>query len=392
MTTIQDLQQVAIVGGGLAGLALARILQVHRVEVVVYEHHALRDTAALCGPLALQPELGQRALRAARLGAPLQAMLRTEAQDVRICDKAGQTHWEEQVPASARDRFEVDGAALRDTLIDSLYPAVLRWDHSLKKIVPAAAGGHTLHFAHGERAHADLVLGADGAHSRVRAGLSATPASIAPGINKVQLTLSQVDRTQPALGAWVGPGCVMALQDHTVLRAQRHSQDLQVQLAWRGPTAWLNSLTQLAPAAARVALAEHFADWAPQWAGLIRCSDDALQCEPLYAAPPHCRWETRPDMSLLGNAAHVAAGLHHSGADWALHNAAALAHALLQGPHVAAGLRAYEAALFAQADAAQARAAAYMQACLAADGAPRLATWMAAQAGSAQLWGGQRRS
>lgn len=39
---------------------------------------------------------------------------------------SGGPRWKEVVPAYARSRAELDGAALHETLIDALYPAVMR--------------------------------------------------------------------------------------------------------------------------------------------------------------------------------------------------------------------------------------------------------------------------
>ncbi|MGO4612459.1 hypothetical protein AB4142_39590, partial [Variovorax sp. 2RAF20] len=49
----------------------------------------------------------------------------------------------------------------------------VQWGHCLSEMEPADAGRHSLRFANGVQAEADIVIGADGAWSKVRAALSA---------------------------------------------------------------------------------------------------------------------------------------------------------------------------------------------------------------------------
>lgn len=381
---IHALQEVAIVGGGLAGLTLARILQVHGVQPVVYEKLALREAGARLGALALQPESSQRALRAAKLTSVVNAMLRVEGQDLRICDKAGSTLWEEKIPTYARNRAEVDLAVLRDTLIDSLYPAVMRWDHTLTSLEPDPSGGFVLHFAHGESAHADLVLGADGRDSVVRAAVS-PEVPVPTGVEAIGLTVSEVASKQPALASQVGPGTLLALQDGKGLRVQRHgdllSIDVAIPILEAGePGENATSFLHAPPTAWRAMLVSHFESWAPWLVDLLRSSDDALTAHSLVMLPDP-RWAPRADVSLLGGAAHAVPLLHGGQTNLALIDAVDLAQALLVSDDVAAGLRVYEAALFQRAAEATTQAVGYMDMCMAADGARRLADWMGQRAG-----------
>ena len=62
-TTAQPM--IAIVGGGLGGLVLARVLQVHGIAATVYEADPSPDARNQGGTLDLHEEGGQYALRAA---------------------------------------------------------------------------------------------------------------------------------------------------------------------------------------------------------------------------------------------------------------------------------------------------------------------------------------
>ena len=58
---------IAVVGGGLSGLVLARILQQHDIASTVYELDATADARRQGGLLDLHVESGQLALREAGL-------------------------------------------------------------------------------------------------------------------------------------------------------------------------------------------------------------------------------------------------------------------------------------------------------------------------------------
>ncbi len=101
--------RIAIAGGGLGGLTLARILRRHGIDAVVYEREASRSARSQGGMLDLHPESGQQALAEAGLAGRFRSEARPEGEEHRILDPAGRTlvHHKPQ-PGSFSGRPEID--------------------------------------------------------------------------------------------------------------------------------------------------------------------------------------------------------------------------------------------------------------------------------------------
>ncbi|KPC63965.1 FAD-dependent oxidoreductase [Streptomyces chattanoogensis] len=348
--------RIAIVGAGPGGLTLARVLHVHGIDAVVYERESSRTARPQGGMLDLHTDGGQRALQAAGLEAEFIAIARPEGQDMRLLDHTGTVLLQEDTPDDAPlDRPEVDRADLREVLLDSLPEGTVVWGKAFRTAVALPEGGHRLHFADGTTADCDLLVGADGARSRVRPLLTdARPHHI--GNNLVECGIPDIDRTHPDLAAMVGRGNYWAYGPDRSLSAQRNGDGrVRIYLSFHHtPEDWLSTcgIPFEDPARARTALTDLFADWAPQFTALIQACDDTFVPRPITTLPVGLTWPATPGVTLLGDAAHLMppAG---QGANVAMVDGAELALALAAHPDdAAAALRAYESAMFERGAAA----------------------------------------
>ncbi|CAF5175036.1 unnamed protein product, partial [Rotaria sp. Silwood1] len=157
------LGRIVVVGAGPGGLTLARILQLHGVEVKVYERESSIAARPQGGTLDLHVESGQYALQIADLFDKFQALCRPEGQDMRIVDKSGTVHYEEVSNEIRFDRPEIDRHDLRQLLLESLKEDTIAQGHNLQSIQSLSNGQHKLVFDNGVTDIADLVIGADGA-------------------------------------------------------------------------------------------------------------------------------------------------------------------------------------------------------------------------------------
>ena len=212
--------RIAIAGGGLGGLTLARILHRHGIDAVVYEREASRSARSQGGTLDLHPESGQLALAEAGLAGRFRSEARPEGEEHRILDPAGRTlvHHVPQ-PGSFSGRPEIDRRALRDLLLDSLPGDTVAWRHRLVAATPRPGGGWDLTFDGGHRTDCDILIGADGARSVVRSLLTDVELSYVATL--VELSIGDVDRRHPDLAELVGPGNLWCIGVNQILAAQR---------------------------------------------------------------------------------------------------------------------------------------------------------------------------
>ena len=334
---------IAIVGAGLGGLALARVLHVNGIEAVVYERESSRDARGQGGMLDIHS--GQRALREAGLIDQFFAIARGEGQDMRLLEPDGTLLLQEDTPDDAPlDRPEVDRADLRNLLLDSLPEHTVRWGHAFE-----SADNGLLHFADGSSATYDLLVGADGANSRVRTLLTdARPAHI--GQNVVEIGIPDIDRTHPDLAAMVGRGNYWVLGNGISLAAQRNG-DGRVRIGisfYNTAEDWFatSGIPFDDPAAARARLIELLPGWDARFTALIAACDDTVVPRSITTLPVGLTWPSTPDVTLLGDAAHLMPPVGH-GANMALLDGALLGLALAAHPDdFPAAVKEYEREMF----------------------------------------------
>ncbi|POX47407.1 FAD-dependent oxidoreductase [Streptomyces sp. Ru71] len=342
---------IAIVGAGLGGLLLARVLHLNGIDAVVYEREASRDVRGQGGMLDLHSGTGQRAMREAGLYDRFTAIARRAGQDLRLLEPDGTLLLQEDTPDDAPlDRPEVDRADLRNLLLDSLPEHAVRWGCAFE-----SADNGLLRFADGSSAAYGLLVGADGAGSRVRALLTdARP--VHTGQNAVEIGIPDIDRTHPDLAAMVGRGNYWVLGNRQSLAAQRNGDGrVRVYLSFYDTGEdWFatSGIPFDDPASARARLIELFAGWDARFTALIAACDDTVVPRSITTLPVGLTWPSRPDVTLLGDAAHLMPPVGQ-GANMALLDGAVLGRALAaHRDDFAVAVKEYEREMFERTSAA----------------------------------------
>jgi 2-polyprenyl-6-methoxyphenol hydroxylase-like FAD-dependent oxidoreductase len=336
---------VAIIGAGLGGLTLARVLHIHGIAAAVYEAEASAEARAQGGMLDIHENNGQLALKAAGLFEEFRAKIHAGAQACRVLDKQGTVLFE-QPDDGTGDRPEVRRGDLRRILLDSLPADTIRWGHKLTTVSSLGGGRHLLSFAEGSTVTTDLLVGADGAWSRVRPLLSeAKPAYV--GMSFIETYLFDGDTRHKASAEAVGGGSLFALAPGKGILAHREPNGLlHTYVALSKPEDWIAGIDFSDPVTALAQVAEEFDGWAPELTALITDGETDPVPRPIHSLPVEHTWTRVPGVTLLGDAAHlmIPSG---DGANLAMYDGAELGKAIAASPgDVEAALIAYGKDLF----------------------------------------------
>ncbi len=354
---------VTIVGAGLGGLVLARILHLHGVPATIYEAETSAGARAQGGQLDIHAQDGQVALAAAGLTEAFQAIIHEGGEATRLLDPRGVALFEQGDDGDG-GRPEVLRGELRRMLLESLPEGTVHWGHKLAAVAPLGHARHELVFANGSTVISQILVGADGAWSKVRPLLSdAMPTYV--GTSFVETYLYDVDARHPATADAAGGGALFALAPGRGIFAHREAGGvLHAYVALTRPAAWFAAIDFAHPAIAKARIAAEFDGWAPALTALITDGEAPPLLRPLHALPTGIRWPRVPGVTLLGDAAHLAppAG---EGANLALLDGAELAEAIAAHPgDNEAALAAYEERMFPRGEAAASEAHRMLAICL----------------------------
>ncbi|WP_410663800.1 FAD-dependent oxidoreductase [Amycolatopsis sp. lyj-84] len=358
---------IAIIGAGLGGLTLARVLHVHGIEAAVFDLDTSPSARTQGGMLDIHDESGQEALRAAGLHDEFRALVHPGGEAMRILDRHGVVHHEEADDGDG-GRPEVARGDLRDLLLGSLPEGTVRWGAKITGARPLGGGTHEVTLAGGATFTTDLLIGADGAWSKVRPLVSdAEPAY--EGLSFVEVHLCDAVIRHPASTALIGGGMFFALGAGKGFLAHHDSAgSLHVYIALKTAEDWISTIDFTDTTTAKAAVLAHFDDWDAGLRALITDADGALTPRPIHALPIGHHWDRVPGVTLLGDAAHLMSPFAGEGANLAMLDGAELGLALAAHPgDVDAALAAYEKALFPRSEASAAESAESLVLCFAED-------------------------
>jgi salicylate hydroxylase len=330
---------IAIVGGGIGGLAAAAFLHRAGLPSVVYEQAGeLREVGA---GLVLTPN-AVRLLR--RLGVLGELAGRAVPIDVGWEFR----RWEDGRVLSAEDlagscerlygerTYTAHRADLHNAIAAAVPPGTIRLGAACTGVSIRRGGGAVLTFADGAVAEADVVIGADGVHSRVRGVVTEPSPATYPGICAFRAIVpagrAPAFSRRPAQTLWVGPGRHLV---HYPI-----SGGAAVNLVAFAPAGDYTVESWSATATVEEFLAE-FEGWDGRLRELIAQAGTPGRWALLDRAPLK-RWSRGP-VTLLGDAAHPMFPFFAQGAAQSIEDAVVLARCLA-GAHgePARALRQYE--------------------------------------------------
>lgn len=349
MTTNNNLR-IAIIGGGPAGLTLARVLHTRGITSTVFEldEHPLARPQG--GSLDLHDEFGQRALREAGLEAEFKALARYEDQGGAIYDQDGVLRFQEPESAMEGNRPEIDRTQLRQILIDSLPEETIHWGSKISTIKPLDDGRYQIVNGGGSRGEFDLVVGADGAWSKVRPLVSSVVPAYS-GVLAIELNLDNLDTEHPALAKLLPNGKIGAHGVGGGFIAQRSSHgQVRVYLMFPVPEDQIRTFVDVSsPEHARTQLKAMLPGWSPSLLAFIDECNDSINARPIVAMPPDHTWTHRHGITLIGDLAHVMPPFGGEGVNFAMLDALELGLAISENADWDAAIAAFEPRMLARA-------------------------------------------
>ncbi|MFF4697982.1 FAD-dependent oxidoreductase [Streptomyces chattanoogensis] len=340
--------RIAIIGAGPGGLVCARVLQQHGVPVTVFERESDPDSRSQGGTLDIHEETGQAALRTAGLFDRFLALSRPEDQQWRLYDRHAQLIRHDQADEGDLSRPEIDRGQLRTLLLDSLAPGTVRWGHRVKAVTPLPDGTARLHHHDGAVEEFDLVIGADGAWSRVRPALSDAQPSYT-GVTMVEVHFDDVDHRHHGIAGLVGGGTMSAKAGRRGLVLQRNSNGhVRGYIIFRGPQDWHAGLDLADTASVRARLLAQYEGWDERLLDILRVNEGGFLNRPMFVLPVPHTWQRVPGITLVGDAAHLMPPVG-VGANLALLDGAELAQAVIGHPTIDQALDAYEGVMLPRA-------------------------------------------
>jgi 2-polyprenyl-6-methoxyphenol hydroxylase-like FAD-dependent oxidoreductase len=327
-------KKIAIIGGGPGGLTLARLLQQSGGHVKVYERDFNRDVRVQGATLDLHQDSGLRALEEAGLIDEFKANFRPGADRLRIIDKNVNIVLDDSFAGKdeASLRPEIDRGPLRKILLDSLLPDTVVWDShfvSMSKI----NGSWKLEFRNGTSFLADIVIAADGANSKIRPLITPIKSFYA-GVTVVEGSVYNSETALPEIHKLLNGGKLFVMGDEkTIIVSSKGDGSLVFYTGSKTDENWVSSCGIDFTDREQVQswFQKEFADWDNIWLGLIVKATFPLTLRPQYCMPLDQTWDAQPDLTMLGDAAHLMPPYAGEGVNMAMLDALELSICLTNG-------------------------------------------------------------
>jgi 2-polyprenyl-6-methoxyphenol hydroxylase-like FAD-dependent oxidoreductase len=353
MSTIKN-KKIAIVGGGPGGLTLARLLQMNGASITVYERDAHKDARPKGATLDLHEESGLAALRAAGLMDAFMANYRPGADKMRIVDKNANIIFDDDHEGTERvlDRPEIDRGPLQQILLDSLQPDTIIWDSQFVSLTSQGIGWQ-LEFKNKKPVYADLVIGADGANSRIRPYIT----HIKPfysGVIAIEGAVYNSEKASPEIHKLLNGGKIFAMGDSkSLIVGSKGDGSLAFYPSFNADENWAGASGIDFTNKAQVLewFKSYYTGWAPIWLELFENASSAFVPRPQYCMPLDQTWEALPNLTMLGDAAHLMPPFAGEGVNMAMQDALELSECLISDsfPDTLAAIAAYEKQMCARA-------------------------------------------
>ncbi len=333
-------KQIAIVGGGPGGLTLARLLELKGVDVKVYERDIDKNARVQGSPLDLHDDSGLAALQKANLLDEFKRNYMLGANKETITNEKAEiffsSHETKQTEDFGQEHFrpEIDRGVLRKILIDSLQSENIVWNsHFLS--MEKHGEGWLLHFKSKESVYADIVIGADGANSKIRPYITNIK-SFYTGITMLEGNVYEAKKSLPQISKILRGGKIMAFgNEKDILMGQKANNEIGFYASFKAEENWVNKSGL--DFSNKIQLLEWFktaySEWDSIWYELFENATTPFIPRPINCMPLDQTWESLSNLTMLGDAAHVMPPFAGEGVNMAMLDAMELSECLTNNKH-----------------------------------------------------------
>ncbi|GEP51938.1 tetracycline resistance protein [Flavobacterium noncentrifugens] len=333
-------KSVAIVGGGPGGLTLARLLQLQGINVKVYERDLNASARVQGSPLDLHETSGLAAIHKTGLFNEFKSNFMPGADKTLIVNERAEIKYSDHDTNIGEDfdnpyfRPEIDRGDLRKILLGSLQPDTVIWNSHFVSM-QKQNDGWLLHFKNGNSAFADVVIGSDGANSKIRPYIT----DIKPfysGITMLEGNVYQSKESAPIMHSLINGGKIMAFGNaKNILMGQKGGGDLGFYASFKADENWAttNSLDYADQAQMLNWFKSAYPEWSSSWYELFENAAVPFVPRPIYCMPLDQTWKAMPNLTMIGDAAHVMPPFAGEGANMAMRDALELSDFLTSGKY-----------------------------------------------------------
>lgn len=336
---LQD-KKIAIIGGGPGGLTLARLLHLKGANVNVYERDLNKNARVQGSPLDLHDKSGLAAIIKANLLEEFKNNLLPGADRKKIVNERAEIFFSDHETKLEENfgneyfRPEILRGTLRKIFLESLHPESVVWNSHFISMEKQNEGW-LLHFKNENSVYADIVIGADGANSKIRPYITNIKAFYS-GITMLEGNVYNSKNAVPQISALLNGGKILAFGNKkNILMGQKGNDEIGFYASFKADKNWAsNSSLDFSD---KTQLLEWFkneySEWSSIWYELFENTTTPFIPRPIYCMPLDQTWEALTNLTMLGDAAHVMPPFAGEGANTAMLDALELSECLTSDKH-----------------------------------------------------------